>query len=801
MKPNHVIDVLWRVALKEAVVARSECIEPEHFLASLTRGRDFCRDDVLRELQARGLDAKSMAAELRLVPDVLDRVGVNPAELRRKIRAKLGAGNREHKPGEVVYRSPRTRILFDAAELRRQTVGAERLHAGLLFASMLSEQGSILVAVLGQRGVDVDRLAADVLSSIAQRGDTGAGRPQAAHSRQEPKDEAKGPSILEKYGRDLTRMARDGLLSPVIGRRKEILQIIQTLARRTKNNPVVVGEAGVGKTAVVEAVAQRIVDGKNTRVLGGKRLVEITMGALVAGTKYRGEFEQRLKRLLDEAKSDPNLILFIDELHTMVGAGDRQGSMDAANLMKPALARGEIKCIGATTFDEYRKHIEKDPALERRFDKIIVSEPSRDETVDILKGLRSRFEKHHQVKIADAAVHAAVDLSMRFDTDHRLPDKAIDLLDLACARICVPDLSVEGVDGVLNPSVTNQVTMSEVVEALSEKCGIPADIIEGQIGQGMRSKMQDIEKNLHRGIQGQDHAINRVCKRLTLAHAGLVEKRGPMGVFLFLGPSGVGKTELARVLARVLFGDGKGLIRLDMSEYMEQHSVARLIGSPPGYVGHEDEGQLTGKLRTTPHAIILLDEIEKAHPKILDVFLQVFDEGRITDAKGRTADARNAIFIMTSNIGQTVRKKRQPLGFNAPVGHADDDEEGFGIELKQYLRAELLNRIDEIIRFLPLTDTAMTAIARNMLDSLAKPVREKYGVELRYEEAVVLALCTMAKSDEYGARNLRRAVQEHIEAPLTQHLSDAGEQGKVTVHCRLESNRIVLTKEPPPNSG
>ena len=795
MNRTAVLDLVWRVALQEALAARSQFIEPEHFLEALTKGNDFCREDLLKEVKARGMDADALASELRFVPEILGGAGINPTQLRRGMRALLGTGTYEHAPGAVMHRSERARAMSASAEQVAADMGLDHAHAGALFVAILSENDSKTAQLLAGGGHDGEKIKAAAIARLKQMEGGAAADGVAQPAQQEGVDASPSRSILEQFGRDLTQAAREGLLSPVIGRRKEILQIIQTLARSTKSNPVLVGEPGVGKTAIVEAIAQRIVAGKDPNVLGGKRIVEISMGALVAGTKYRGEFEERLKRLLAEAKSDAQLILFVDEIHTMIGAGDRKGGLDAANLMKPALARGDIKCIGATTVEEYRKHIEKDAALERRFDKVLVPEPTRDESVEILRGLRPRFEKHHGVRITDEAIDASVDLSMRFDNDHRLPDKAIDLLDLASAQICVPGLSIQGANGKPVQGASAEVTPSAIVSVLSEKIGIPEGVIAGEIKSGGQAKVAGLKERLLKRVIGQEAAIDRVTKRVLLAQAGLGERRGPLAVFLFLGPSGVGKTELARAIADELFGSQRNLIRLDMSEFMEQHSVARLIGSPPGYIGHEEEGQLTGKLRSSPYAIVLLDEVEKAHPRVLDLFLQVFDEGRITDGKGRTIDAKNAMFVMTSNIGSNMQKRGAPLGFNAAISEGQETPDPVDSEVKKHFRVELINRIDDIVRFNPLSDAALVDIARGFLAVLVGSLESRHGLRLEVPDSVVTNLCGEAHSAEFGVRNLRRVIQEQVEIPVTQIIADGTTSGKTVLRCLVESGRVRVIAE------
>jgi len=566
---------------------------------------------------------------------------------------------------------------------------------------------------------------------------------------------------LNKYGRDLTQEAQEGKLGPFIGRRKELLQIIQTLARPSKNNPVLVGEAGVGKTAIVEALACRVVQGKDPHVLGGKRVIELNMGALVGGTKYRGEFEERLTSIIKEAQAHQEVIVFIDELYTVVGAGAAGGSMDAANLLKPALARGDLRCIGATTIAEYRRYIGSDAALTRRFEKIIVTEPSRDEALEILKGLRPKREEHYGVQITDRALEAAVDLSIRFDSDHQLPDKAIDLVDQACAKTQTPNLSMQPEDF----EVGQEMTEEKIAQVLSEKIGVPLEVFTGHLEGMVQSRLSKLEPALKKRLIGQDDAIERVCQRLLMAYAGLSERRGPLAVFLFLGPTGVGKTELVKLLAEHLFGSTSEMIRFDMSEYMEEHSVAKLLGSPPGYVGHEEESQLVGKLRTKPYSVVLLDEIEKAHPKVFDVFLQLFDEGRVTDSKGKTADARHAIFIMTSNLSAD-----KYIGF----GSQDTEKLTTALlgEAEKHFRAEFLNRIDEKIIFKKLSKEDVRKILPPMLDELVTNLQKKHKVTLQINEDAEMFLAQAGYSEQYGVRELRRTVERLIQVPLSKLILD-----------------------------
>ena len=633
-----------------------------------------------------------------------------------------------------------------------------------MLVAVLENPHPAIVSVLNVAGVTPEAVRMRVLSQI-RAGEAADAEPVKVHGEKNQRKES-DTHYLDKYGRDLTQLAREGKLGQVIGRRAELLQIIQTLARSSKNNPVLVGEAGVGKTAIVEALAVRAVQGKDSQALGGKRIIELNLCALVGGTKYRGEFEERLTRILQEVQTHAEIILFIDELHTLVGAGQvGEGSMDAANLIKPALARGELRCIGATTISEYRRYVEADPALERRFEKIIINEPSRDDAVEILKGLRGKWEEHHRARISDAAIAAAVDLSIRFDADHQLPDKAIDLLDKAGARTKIPMLSMKQGEKDASGAVLGEVTELTIARVLSEKIGVPLDVITGQLGGAEKSRLLELEAFLKKRVIGQDDAIARVCKRLIMARAALAERSGPLAVFLFLGPSGVGKTELARSLAEFLFGSESDMIRLDMSEYMEEHSFSKMIGSPPGYIGHEEEGQLTGKLRTKPHVIVLLDEIEKAHPRIFDLFLQVFDDGRLTDSKGRTADAKNAIFIMTSNLGSNDFSR---LGFD----HSDaDEEERLKSQLREvakHFRPELINRINEQIIFKSLGQDDVRKILKPMLEEIQRSLEKQYQVTLEIDEQAEIFVAEAGYDPKYGARELRRIVEKLVQIPLSE---------------------------------
>lgn len=742
----------WQVAAHEAGAAKHRYIEKEHILIGICS-----LEKVLWLGEVDPWCRQAVQAEHDAVENVLHAFELDSTRLRRQVRERLGEGNYKHTK-KVIHRSEACKAIFKRAdELARTEVSC--LH---LLAAILEVPGEVIGGVLDEAGVKPADLRERALAGMAKKHE--AVQEPVEVRQGEHKVDQVDTCYLDRYGRDLTREAREGKLGPFIGRRSELLQVIQTLARHTKNNPVLVGEAGVGKTAIVEALAIRAVQGKD-QILVGKRIIELNIGALVAGTKYRGEFEERLTRIIEEARAHPEVILFIDEIHNVVGAGRVEGStMDAANIMKPALARGDLRCIGATTIAEYRRYIEPDSALERRFEKIIINEPGPDEALEILKGIRHKWEEYHQVRITDRALEAAVNLSVRFDGDHQLPDKAIDLVDRAGARARVPVLSMgprrDGAGLGKGADISTEVTELTIAQVLSEKTGVPLEIIIGHLEGMAQSRLLDLEPTLKKRLVGQDEAVDRVCQRLLIAHAGLGKRRGPLATFLFLGPTGVGKTELARLLAEFLFGSESELIRLDMSEYIEEHSVAKLIGSPPGYVGHEEEGQLTGKLRTKPYSVVLLDEVEKAHPRVLDLFLQVFDEGRLTDSKGRTADARNAVFIMTSNIPAD-----KYIGFGPQ--HSEESKSSVLHEVRKRFRAEFINRIDEVIVFRPLNEEDVRRILRPMLDMICESLQKQHKVTLCVSEEAERFLAQAGYSPHHGVRELHRTVERFVQVPLS----------------------------------
>ena len=737
--------------------------------------------------------------------EVLAGMGVTYGRTKSEIISMVGMGMRGFITSPQM--TPRAKRVTELAYEEAKLLGSDRIQPEHLLLGIIREGEGIAVHVLRKFGVDLQILRKEILDAISSS--------EIASSSRKP-FQSSAVKQLEGFGVDLTELAARGLLDPVIGREEEIERIMQILVRRKKNNPVLIGEPGVGKTAIVEGLAQRIVAREVPEPLRNKVIFSLDVAALVAGTKYRGEFEKRMKKLLQVVTKDKNIILFIDELHTIVGAGSAEGAVDAANILKPALARGELRCIGATTPDEYRKYIEKDSALERRFQKVYVREPSEKETLQILYGLRSRYENHHKVRYTDEALKAAVTLSKRYITDHFLPDKAIDLIDEAGARarlrvFTMPpeiklikmrldevkkekDEAVKAQDYELAAKLKEEekklereyrksynewmkevdgriveVTEEDIAEVVSSWTGIPLKKLE----ETESEKLLKLEEALHERIVGQDEAIKAVSRAIRRARSGLKDPRRPIGVFLFLGPTGVGKTELAKALAEHLFGDEKALIRFDMSEYMERFAMSRLIGAPPGYVGYEEGGSLTEKVRRRPFSVILFDEIEKAHPDIFNLLLQIMDEGRLTDSQGREVDFRNTIIIMTSNLGgEFINRSKRSLGFAAYDDEKAQYEEIKNLvmgEVKKTFRPEFLNRLDEIVVFHPLTKEHVFQIIDIILRDLRSRLAER-GMELRLTKDAKELLLEKGFDPLYGARPMKRAIQKYIEDPLSEEL-------------------------------
>ena len=783
--------------------------------------------------EGEGVAAKVLLAE-----------GLTPEKVEKKIDIFVGTGE----PLEEITTgfTPRTKSVLERSYSEAMRLGHNYIGTEHILISLLREGESLAVRIISDSGISIQKIYNDIIKAIRDGVDDGEVVPpntsDAAASRRGGK--GKTPT-LDKFGRDLTEMARNLKLDPVIGRDREIERVIQILSRRTKNNPCLIGEPGVGKTAVAEGLAQKIVSGSVPEVLKNKKVITLDLSSMVAGAKYRGEFEERLKAAMDEIRKDGNIILFIDEIHTLVGAGAAEGAIDAANILKPSLSRGEIQVIGATTINEYRKYIEKDAALERRFQPITLDEPTEEESVEILKGIRDKYEAHHRVTITDAALSAAVKMSVRYIPDRFLPDKAIDLIDEAASKIRMrtltapPDIKkieeqIEAVKKEKESAISTQeyekaaalrdeekklckqlkeskenweseshkakyeVTPEEIAEVVSVWTGIPVKSIEETEGQ----RLLKLEETLHKRVIGQNEAVTAISKAIRRGRVGLKDPKRPIGSFIFLGPTGVGKTELSKALAEAMFGDEDALIRFDMSEYMEKHTVSRLIGSPPGYVGHDEGGQLTEKVRRKPYCVLLFDEIEKAHPDIFNILLQILDDGILTDSQGRKVDFRNTVIIMTSNLGARLITENKSLGFSAGKEEAEADRDYDKIkadvmgELKRAFRPEFLNRVDDIVVFHQLTNENIKEIAVKMLDTLAKRLMQN-DIEAKFSDKCAEEIAKRGFDPVYGARPLRRAIQSDIEDMVAEEmlLGNVKDGDRITVD--FPKNKFIVRHKKP----
>ncbi len=764
---------------------------------------------------------------------ILTNLGVTLTKVRSAVESRIGHGE---KPGtNETGLTPRAKRVIELAIDEARNLGHNYIGTEHLLLGLLREGEGVAAGVLESLGITLERARAEISKILSQ------GIPARAKL-------ARGTSrtpALDQLGVDLTVKAREGKLDPVIGRVKEIERVIQILSRRTKNNPALIGEPGVGKTAIVEGLAHRIIAGDVPETLVGKRLVALDMGALVAGTKYRGEFEERVKKVIDEIKTAGNCVLFIDEFHTMVGAGAAEGAVDAANLLKPSLSRGELQCIGATTLDDYRKHVERDAALERRFQPVLVEEPSVEETLEILRGIKERYEEHHKLTISDEALDSAAKLAARYIPDRFLPDKAIDLIDEAASKVRIKyytmpltlketrreaesvrkdkdaaletqqyDYAAELRDKELQISDrvkkleeewrAEQEQEKPVVSAenIAEVVNMWTSIPVVQLAGDETSRLLNMEEVMHRRIIGQDEAINTIAKAIRRARAGIKDPRRPIGNFIFLGPTGVGKTELVRALAEFMFGSEDTLIRLDMSEFMEKFAVSRLVGAPPGYIGYEEGGQLTEAVRRKSYCCILLDEIEKAHPDVFNLLLQIFDDGHLTDAKGRRVDFRNSIIIMTSNVGAELIRKGTTIGFTSRSNEVKGQEQAYEKmkenllgELKKTFRPEFLNRVDGVVVFHSLTKEQIREIVDLMLASVTKQLKEK-GINLEVTGAASDFLGEKGYDEVFGARPLRRVIQDMVEDKLSEDLLRGKFQSGDTVVVDVEKEEIVVHPTP-----
>ena len=798
------------LAQEEAATLNHDYLGTEHILLGLVREGEGVASNVLIEM------------------------GVDLEDLRDQIVDIIGLGEQ---PPEALALTPRTKRVFELSIEEARILGQNYVGTEHLLLGLIREGEGVAAAILRNSGIDLEKARLEVMNALNQnymtnKQSSGEGR----------KPDSNTPT-LDEFGRDLTVLASQDKIDPVIGRSKEIERVIQILSRRTKNNPVLIGEPGVGKTAIAEGLAQKILLGEVPELLKDKRVVTLDLPGMVAGAKYRGEFEERLKKVMEELIQAKNVILFIDELHTIVGAGAAEGSIDAANILKPSLARGELQTIGATTIDEYKKYIEKDTALERRFQTVMVEEPSEADTLKILEGLRDKYEAHHRVKISDEALKAAVELSSRYISDKYLPDKAIDLIDEAGSRLRlksvtppsdlneletkIEDLNQEKEEAINTQdyekaasirdeekSVKEQldkkneewcqtkhtsdkeVTYDDIAHIVSSTTGIPVK----RMSQEESERLLNLEKILHERVIGQNEAVKTLANAVRRARAGLKDPNKPIGSFIFVGPTGVGKTYLTKALAESLFGDEKSVIRLDMSEYMEKHSVSKLVGSPPGYVGFEDGGQLTEKVRRKPYSVILLDEIEKAHPDVFNILLQLLDDGRLTDSKGRVVDFKNTVIIMTSNVGASTLKKQGTLGFSAPgEGEAEKQDyekmkEKINEELKRTFRPEFLNRIDETIIFHPLNKEQIGEIVDLMIKELEDRLKGLH-INIEVTKSAREFISEEGFDPDYGARPLERAIRNLVENPLSEEMLKGNISNNDNIEIDYDKEKIKFNKK------
>ncbi len=758
---------------------------------------------------------------------VLNKLGITAEGYEKLLQERIGYGAKTSLTPEQF--TPRTKQVLQIAAMAGKSMNNKYVGTEHLLLAILQDESCYAVRFLKIMGVEPDRVLRELSSAVSGAAFSGGGEPS----------NKKSSGALEQFGRDLTELAAQGKIDPVIGRAEEIQRVIQILSRRTKNNPVLIGEPGVGKTAVAEGLALKIRTGDVPETLKNKRLVALDLTGMVAGAKYRGDFEERIKAAIDEVKKDGNVILFIDELHTIIGAGSAEGSADAANILKPALARGDFQVIGATTINEYRKHIEKDAALERRFQPVSVGEPTQEEAVQILQGLKDRYEAHHKVKITDESIDTAVKLSARYISDRFLPDKAIDLVDEAASRVRlrtftapgglqeleqkIKDLEADKAAAVnsqdfeqaaalrdqqkelqeqlekarddwaaKNERSNSVVTPEDIADIVSMWTGVPV----AQLTEEESQRLLRLEEILHHRVIGQEEAVTAIAKAIRRGRVGLKDVNRPIGSFIFLGPTGVGKTELCKALAEAMFGDEKSMVRFDMSEYMEKHTVSRLVGSPPGYVGFDEDGQLTEAVRRKPYSVVLFDEIEKAHPDVFNILLQILEDGRVTDSQGKTVDFKNTVIIMTSNVGaRLITEKQSSLGFSQESSRERDFEKIKELvmgELKNLFKPEFLNRVDDIIVFQKLTREDTGKIAEKMLEDL-KAKLSGMGVEVNFTPTAVEAVAAQGFDEAYGARPLRRVIQSKIEDLASEELLEGKLVAGKAYRCDFQGEQFMFS--------
>ncbi|HGF7455751.1 TPA: ATP-dependent Clp protease ATP-binding subunit [Enterococcus faecium] len=813
------------IAQEEAKRLKHQSVSSEHVLLALVVEQNGIAGKVLREMD------------------------LNETEIYEEIEHLIGYGGiRSYPKGVFLPYSPRMKQVFALASSEVKKIGSQKVGTEHILMSLLKDESIMATRIMINLGISLSKARQVLKQKMGLAGDSaGKGMNRRRNVNvQDKRQTPQGTPTLDSLARDLTKLAKENKLDPVVGRSREVKRLIQILSRRTKNNPVLVGEPGVGKTAIAEGLAQKIILGEVPEDMQEKRLMMLDMGSLVAGTKYRGEFEDRMKKVIDEIYNDGQVILFIDELHTLIGAGGAEGAIDASNILKPALARGELQTIGATTLDEYQKYIEKDSALERRFARIQVDEPTPEEAEVILQGLRTRYEEHHGVEITDEAVRAAVNLSVRYITSRQLPDKAIDLIDESAAKVRLDQTDhltkstvikleidelvqekeaaiqkqdfenaaqlrrqekalrkklqkVSAIEAKQEQGYSDRVTEEDVATVVSEWTGVPLQQLEKKESE----RLLELEGLLHERVVGQDEAVKAVSRAIRRARSGLKDPDRPIGSFMFLGPTGVGKTELAKALSEVMFGSEDALIRVDMSEFMEKYSTSRLIGSPPGYVGYDEGGQLTEKIRQKPYSVILLDEVEKAHPDVFNLLLQVLDDGHLTDSKGRKVDFRNTIMIMTSNIGATQIREEKNVGFNVQDVTKDHKAMQKRIleELKKAFRPEFLNRIDETVVFHSLSKDEIHTIVQIMSKAIIKRLKER-DIQVKITPSAIDVIGKAGFDPEYGARPIRRALQKEIEDRLSEallggeirlgdHVTVGASKGKITLNVRGPKKETV----------